>query len=300
MISFDDFDAWGEAVSGASLSLACDAVETPLWTLGILDLGGTVLQVASEGGGNLCHGANTHTGPILFVPLTHASEHVVNGVPLDDDTLLSIPRGADFSICVRRRAHAWCSIAVPDGVHIGHDAAPGSARLACRPGSVQALRRLVNEIAAALLDQPAGTAAHRTAGIDLLDMAVSCLSETPRLRPATGRPRLDRAAIVRRAMEAIDAAPTLPTAVDIARQIGVNGRTLLRTFRETFGVGPKQYLMLRQLHLIRRILKAEAPEHATVADVLARRGIWEFGRFAGRYRRHFGELPSETLARARA
>ena len=36
-----------------------------------------------------------------------------------------------------------------------------------------------------------------------------------------------------------------------------------------------------------------------VTDILAAMGIWEFGRFAGRYRRHFGELPSETLKRAR-
>jgi len=36
-----------------------------------------------------------------------------------------------------------------------------------------------------------------------------------------------------------------------------------------------------------------------VTEILAGMGIWEFGRFAGRYRRHFGELPSETLRRAR-
>jgi AraC family ethanolamine operon transcriptional activator len=37
-----------------------------------------------------------------------------------------------------------------------------------------------------------------------------------------------------------------------------------------------------------------------VAEVLVGHGIWEFGRFAGRYRAHFGELPSQTLLRARA
>lgn len=62
---------------------------------------------------------------------------------------------------------------------------------------------------------------------------------------------------------------------------------------------PKKYLMLRQIHRIHGILTGGAPDAPTVADVLVRHGIWEFGRFAGRYRRHFGELPSETLARAR-
>jgi len=31
--------------------------------------------------------------------------------------------------------------------------------------------------------------------------------------------------------------------------------------------------------------------------VLVQHGIWEFGRFAARYRRQFGETPSETLGR---
>ena len=122
MISFDDFDAWGEAVSGASLRLVCDAVEVPRWTLGILDLGGVVLQMATEGGGNLCYGVNAHAGPLLFVPLSHAAGHVVNGVRLDEESLFAIPRGADFSIHDRHRAHAWCSIALPDGSITAHPA----------------------------------------------------------------------------------------------------------------------------------------------------------------------------------
>lgn len=300
MRSFVDFDAWGEAVRGASLRLACDAVETPVWTLGAIDLEGAVLQVASEGGGNLCYGANTHAGLTVFVPLTHAVEHVVNGETLDEDSLLAIPCGADFTICVRRTAHAWCSIALPDGIGGVAGAISGSARVAGHPGSVRALRRLVNAITANLLDRQAGTAARRTAGSELIDAVLACLRGTQPARPAVGRPRLDRATIIRRAMEAIENAPMLPTAADIALHVGVNERTLLRTFRESFGMPPKKYLILRQLHRIRRILSGEVPEHVTVADVLSRHGIWEFGRFAGRYRRHFGELPSQTLQRVRA
>jgi AraC family ethanolamine operon transcriptional activator len=300
MITFTDFDAWGEAINGAHLRLVCDSVETPAWTLGVLDLGGVVLQVASEGGGNLCYGANTHSGPLLFLPLTHAHEHIANGEPLDDDSLLAIPRGADFSIRLRRRAHSWCSIALgPDAVIAGATL-DGSRRMACRPGAVSALRGLAGSIAAALLDKPAGTAAHRAAGSELAAAARSCFAPVAPPRPAPGRPRLDRRTIIRRSMDAIDAAPLLPTAADLARQVGVNDRTLLRTFRETYGLPPKRYLMLRELHLIRRELSSGAGGSSTVADVLVRHGIWEFGRFAGRYRTHFGELPSDTLRRARA
>ena len=57
--------------------------------------------------------------------------------------------------------------------------------------------------------------------------------------------------------------------------------------------------MLRELHEVRRALRSGSPADATVTEVLVRHGIWEFGRFAARYLRHFGELPSETLRRAR-
>ncbi len=300
MLTFDDFDAWGEVVSGAHLRLACDAVEHRRWTLGILDLGRVVLQVASEGGGNLCYGANAHDGPILFVPLTRAGEHVVNGRALDEDSLLAIPRGADFSIRVRRRAHSWCSIALPADAPIAAELPPGSVRLACRPGAVGALGRRAQQIAAALLGRPGEMQARRAAAGELLDAVNACLPGTQPPRTTVGRPRADRAEIIRRSMEVIEAAPAMPPAAEIARRIGVNDRTLLRTFQETFGVPTKRYLLLRELHGVRTTLNQGAPDDATLADVLARHGIWEFGRFAGRYRRHFGELPSETLRRARA
>jgi len=296
---FDDFDAWGEAVSGASLRLVCDAVETRAWTHGIVDLDGIVLQWAWEGGGNICYGGNTHVAPLLFVPLTRAHEQVVNGETLDDESLFLIPRGADFRIRVRRRAHAWCSIALsPDAAEFA-GSPRGSRKVTCPAGTVAGLRRLVEGISAALGDQPAGSAAHRAAGRDLLAAATACLTRIPRPEPTPGRPRLDRATIVRRAMAAIDAAPTVPTAADLAAQVGVNARTLLRTFQESFDMSPKRYLMLRELHAVRRSLRAGGPAETTVADVLTRHGIWEFGRFADRYRRHFGEKPSETLRRTR-
>lgn len=322
---FHDFDAWGDAVSGATLRLACDAVETGVWTLGLIDLGGVVLQVASEGGGNLCYGANTHATPILFVPLTRVAEQVVNGESLDTDSLFAIPSGADFRICIRRRSHAWCSIALPIALPIErlHPSLASSAsrKIVCPPGAVARLTQIVSTIASTLLlqlgtqaathpatqlatplgTQSGGTAAHRAAGRALVEAAVRCLSAPPESRATPiGRTRLDRAGIVRRAMAAIESAPTIPKTTALAEIVGVTDRTLLRTFHETYGVPPKQYLMLRELHRIRRSLRTGATADATVADVLTLHGIWEFGRFAARYRRQFGELPSDTLRHARA
>jgi len=305
--SFDDFDAWGTAISGASLRLACDAVETTSWTLGRVDLGGVVLQVASEGGGNLCYGANVHVGSTLFVPLTRVAEHVVNGERLDDDSFLAIPRGADFLIRVRGVAHAWCSVALPFDLVACRSLAASSERITSAAGALPRLRRIVTAIATSLGDRPAGTPAHLAAGRELSAAALACMTPAgsrgmptePRPPVALGRPRLDRVMIVRRAMAVLDAAANVPTAADLARDVGVNARTLLRTFQDAYGMPPKRYLMLRELHAVRRSLRAGGAENETVADILTRHGVWEFGRFAGRYRQLFGELPSHTLRRAR-
>jgi AraC family ethanolamine operon transcriptional activator len=297
MMQYDDFDAWGNAISGASLRLACNGVVARSWSVGVVDLGGVVLQMAHEGGGTICYGASVHPGTTLFVPLTHADRHVVNGRPLDDEALLAIPRGADFQIYVRKRAHAWCSIALPFEA-VGLEAGT-SARITGRGAAVPRLRRLVQGIAGALLDRPGGTAAHLAAGRELATAAVACLTGATEILPTTGRPRLDRGAIIRRAMAVLEAAASVPAAAMLARDVGVTSRTLLRTFREAFGVTPKEYLMLHELHAVRRGLSADEAGGMTVADVLTRHGIWEFGRFANRYRKQFGELPSETLRRTR-
>jgi AraC-like DNA-binding protein len=42
----------------------------------------------------------------------------------------------------------------------------------------------------------------------------------------------------------------------------------------------------------------DAPAGATVSDVAARWGFYQFGRFAAQYRQLFGETPSATLRRA--
>jgi AraC family ethanolamine operon transcriptional activator len=175
-----------------------------------------------------------------------------------------------------------------------------SGRLVCGRDAVGRLRRIVGDIAASLLDRPGVTPAHEAARREILAAAADCLQAHVAPETAVGRPRIDRREIVRRAMAAIDSAATVPTAADLARDVGVTDRTLLRTFQEVFGLPPKRYLLLRELHAVRRGLRDAAASQTTVADVLVRHGIWEFGRFAARYRGHFGELPSETLRRAKA
>jgi AraC family ethanolamine operon transcriptional activator len=59
---------------------------------------------------------------------------------------------------------------------------------------------------------------------------------------------------------------------------------------------PKAYLTAMRLDGVRRHLVPGEPT-VKIADVANRWGFWHMGQFAADYRRHFGELPSQTLQR---
>ena len=82
---------------------------------------------------------------------------------------------------------------------------------------------------------------------------------------------------------------------ELCAAINVPDRTLRLCCQEHLGMGPKQYLMLRRIHLARRALRAADPRVTTVTEIATRYGFWHFGRFAGVYRSLFGEAPSATL-----
>jgi AraC family ethanolamine operon transcriptional activator len=87
-----------------------------------------------------------------------------------------------------------------------------------------------------------------------------------------------------------------PKVADLCAAVGVSRRTLEYAFREHFGVSPKAYLTARRLVAVRgRLLRADPAER--VVDVANELGFWHMGDFAAAYRRHFGELPSQTLCR---
>jgi transcriptional regulator GlxA family with amidase domain len=62
-------------------------------------------------------------------------------------------------------------------------------------------------------------------------------------------------------------------------------------------MGPVRYLWLRRMHFARRALKQADPAIATVTQIAAEHGFWEFGRFSVQYRALFGEPPSASLRR---
>src|SRR5271166_2756135 len=86
---------------------------------------------------------------------------------------------------------------------------------------------------------------------------------------------------------------------ELCAKIGVSDRTLRKCCQEQLGMSPKRYLLLRQMQLARRALRDSAPTATTVTEIATRYGFWELGRFAGKYRSLFGELPYTTLGHRR-
>jgi len=85
------------------------------------------------------------------------------------------------------------------------------------------------------------------------------------------------------------------TVAELSRVAGVSERTLRAAFHDVLGLSPKQFIILERLRAAHEALLAADPETTTVTDVAMTYGFFELGRFAGRYRHTFGEVPSQTL-----
>jgi AraC-like DNA-binding protein len=103
---------------------------------------------------------------------------------------------------------------------------------------------------------------------------------------------------VKRAIEFMDAHLDTPvTLADVAGAAGVPGRTLLKHFRDYRGVSPMEYLRRARFDRAHAALRrSEIPQ--TVSEVAVTWGFFHLGRFSAEYRKRYGELPSETLARS--
>ena len=167
------------------------------------------------------------------------------------------------------------------------------------PVAMGRLRRL-HEAAITLAEEaPAVTLnAEAARGLEaaLISALADCLSDGGVYEDRASLRR--HAAIMRRFRQIVEEHLDEPLYVpELCKAIGASERTLRACCEETLGMGPKRYLLLRRMHMVRRALREAPPGTATVTEIATRYGFWQFGRLAVEYRALFGEAPSATLAR---
>jgi AraC-like DNA-binding protein len=252
-------------------------------------------------------GQSAKDGHLIYLPVSGACAHVVNGVSIEKGAFMILEPGSEFCLSIKAE-HDWCSIVLP--AH-ALDLQPGleaperdSEKMICRttrPNIVLArrLRASVRDILTTASNHAAfeSSMASTIAAASLVELGAAIIGlRQPSECAHPGRRKLPREEIIRRAGQLFaEREGEHVSLAELVEAVQVSERTLRTAFNECYGVSPVRYLQLRNLHRVHRALNRAEPDETTVAQVLLQHGEWEFGRFATRYRRLFGERPSETL-----
>ncbi|GGI22410.1 helix-turn-helix domain-containing protein [Bradyrhizobium guangdongense] len=242
----------------------------------------------------------TDTGIGLVVPLTFHS--ITNGVEIDSSTI-GVVRGKAPVVSIEHQPNTYFMLRFnSDMRHRGwtdfdtglatvrpqHDP---MARLRAAflemfslasgcddPRQFEALHRPIQETLFACLDAalvPAGSLATRPGSFDRHRKLIARLDEV---------------------VELFGSQPLYSD--DLATALGVSVRTLQTATQVVHGVSLHHYLRLKRLWAVRVLLMTGGGGLTVKAAALAN-GFWHLGDFSVGYKRAFGEMPSETLARGR-
>jgi AraC family transcriptional regulator, ethanolamine operon transcriptional activator len=229
-----------------------------------------------------------------------------NGVEFNDDAFLIVEPGAEY-FDVTNAADGWHGFMVPKHLLAISPETRGersrrSYTIHGEKRRADFVRDLFRRVIAEVAENPAieSSVAAQMVEVEMRTALEPLLALDVDNPQKLGRPPISRSEIISRSQSIFEEFADRPLHVSqLADLVDVSERCLRIAFNDVYQIGPRQYLRLRQLHEVRQELIAADRSERTVTDVLTRWGVWEFGRFAGRYKEHFGELPSETLLRQR-
>jgi AraC-like DNA-binding protein len=306
---FSDPGEYAAAIRGAEVDLTLIRGGRFSARITSFDLPGLRAQRFTESIPRVLHAANPRDIEFLF-HTQPGSEFIHNGCEVTSRSV--VRRGPLRSYDQRSSGPiCWGSISLPkedalsleSGVR-GRDGAlsPNDMIFTPSPEALRTLRRLhasVGRIAQETPDIIDNREMARGLEQILLQALAGCLDTNDVKRQTATRLRHD--AIMERFHAVLSADPERPVYVmEMAMAVGASLRSLSECCQEHLGMGPKKYLQLRRMHLASQALLAADPRTTTVTDVATQYGFWHCGRFAGEYKRLFGELPSATMRRTRA
>ncbi|MBB1520396.1 helix-turn-helix domain-containing protein [Aquipseudomonas guryensis] len=305
-----DFDEFEEALYGVEGHYVLRSRQQRDWRLRVVELDGVALMFGREGAGTVYSGIGLPGFFNIFLPLSRHECTVLGGQRLNPRLIGWMVPEAMFHIDASQPA-SWMTVAMSCELVLRwmqqheDEFSPEilTHNVVClaqqdlAPLVWLALRLLrIDHCAPQQLHTPA---AENSARNELLDSLFrSLLPATPVQRSVAAQHSHPQ--ILRRALELLDAMPDTPLHMaDLCQACNTSERTLRNLFTRYLGMSPHRYLMQHRLHAIRRALLHAGPEE-TITELCARFGVWDFGRFAGLYRRYFGELPSQSLRSRRS
>ena len=300
--SYTDFEAFAASVGDVDADLKFQNPGTRIWSMQHVDLPHIHVQLGQLGSGNIIEGQSFPNGYVLYLPLTDACKYLANGTVVEHGSILIMEPGCEFCIATKSE-HDWCSIFVPsDKVLGGGDEERSSRKMTCRvsPKNLRAtgrFRNLVDQIIATAAKYPQFESSTAAAGVqeELLKVSRELLGEHVG-QHRKGRPKIPRQEVIHCCQAYLEAHEGDHVKVnEMMLTAGVSRSTLDRIFNQYYRICPIKYLQLRELHQVNRALKSAEYGETMVSNILFDNGVYELGRFAARYRRLFGELPSESL-----
>lgn len=239
--------------------------------------------------------------------LTQPGSKIYNGVEVDATTI-SRTRAYQSMYELASRPTPYGAMSLPSeemtavGIAVaGRDLTPPNDEIVFTP-SADALARLrrLHSTAGNLAEDAPAVLAHpevaRNLEQALIAAMMNCLSQG-QAEPEKAAQR-HHAKIMRRFDKVIEEHLEDPLYIpEVCMTVGASERTLRACCEEHLGMAPKRYLLLRRMHLARRVLRRTTPADMSVTEVAMRYGFWQLGRFSVEYKALFGESPSATLAR---
>lgn len=310
ILTFNDFEAYADAVAGVDGHMRVTGYGNGDWALELLDAGDVIAMLGSDGAPMLYRGLS-HAGRYHAYFTLPGSDAYMQGHPATDEVFIWFAPGTEVHAVTRVAsrfialdlsatavlAHASGMAGLVDGrldrthpVMVGRDQIEQLITLMMRAFKI-------NQRRPELFTVPAVRRAFSGRVIHEL-LRCLALGSPDTVGRSRGRPIVSRNEIISRAVQHIQRSIRGEATIgELTLSARTSQRSLNRAFDEIFGMGPQQYYMLERLHVIRRALR-EARPGDTVTLICSRFGVWDLGRFAGMYRKIFGIHPSIELAAA--
>ena len=225
----------------------------------------------------------------------------LNGVERDKSVIVIGGSGAAFN-AVERTDRQYASIVfTPEITNRGWPEVTANFNMfETSPTSQQQLRAIVTQVLTAA-PQPGAPPSVSEASLAIRESLLGCIdgvfAEIVPTRWASLANSSRQFRIFQEIRDVLECSLGSPIySEELARQVGVSVRSMHDAILRYRGMSLHRYLRLRRLWLVRRQLIAGAE---SVKAIALASGFWHLGDFSASYRLHFGETPSQTLAKSR-